>query len=147
MTLPADGANGVDPCIAFSVGVDADTEKATEAKNCKGDLIRINGENHFFESILYHPVFPVFTFAVDSTMLIIFIGASTPCCQGGGPQPLQDALCGYWFTTQGVGKGDAAFHVPVCGEYYNAFFTYFHDLDFTIYEIFCFNNFRNNFHC
>ena len=57
VTLPADGANGVDPCIAFSVGVDADTEKATEAKNCKGDLIRINGENHFFESILYHPVF------------------------------------------------------------------------------------------
>ena len=74
-----------------------------------------------------------FTFSVDSTLLIVFIGASTPCCQGGGPQPVQDALCGYWFNTQGVGGADAAFHVPVCGGYYSTFCKYFHDIDFKIF--------------
>jgi len=32
-----------DPCTAFSVGVDADPEKAVKANLCKGDLIRIPG--------------------------------------------------------------------------------------------------------
>ena len=47
------------------------------------------------------------------------IGGSTPCCQGGaGPAPLQETLCGYFFNTQGIGAADAAYHLPICGEYY-----------------------------
>ena len=46
VTLPTiDAATMDNPCIAFSIGVDANTDQAIPALNCKGDLIRINGKH------------------------------------------------------------------------------------------------------
>ena len=45
--LPAVAAGQDDPCIAFSVGVDADEANSINALDCKGDVIRINGEYFF----------------------------------------------------------------------------------------------------
>ena len=45
--LPAVAAGQDDPCIAFSVGVDANEANSINALACKGDVIRINGEYFF----------------------------------------------------------------------------------------------------
>ena len=47
--LPAVAAGQDDPCIAFSVGVDANEANSINALACKGDVIRINGE-YFFQT-------------------------------------------------------------------------------------------------
>ena len=44
VTLPTTAANSDNPCVAFSIGVDANDAQAIPAINCKGDLIRINGK-------------------------------------------------------------------------------------------------------
>ena len=52
VTLGAAGANGVLPCVAFSVGVDDNTGNAIAGDLCMGDLIRINGEDYFWQIVL-----------------------------------------------------------------------------------------------
>ena len=46
IVLPAvaDATQQAAPCIAFSIGVDADEVNSITDNDCKGDLIRINGE-------------------------------------------------------------------------------------------------------
>ena len=51
VTLGAAGANGVLPCIAFSVGVDANEANAIAGDLCQGDLIRINGMDYFSQVV------------------------------------------------------------------------------------------------
>ena len=53
VTLGAAGTQGVLPCVAFSVGVDANEEQGIPGVNCKGDLIRINGEDYFWQIVSY----------------------------------------------------------------------------------------------
>jgi len=84
VTLGAAGTQGVLPCVAFSVGVNANEEQGIPGDLCMGDLIRING------------------------------GSTPCCQGGAGPAPLQETLCGYFFNTQGIGAANAAYHLPIC---------------------------------
>ena len=43
------------------------------------------------------------------------IGGSTPCCQGTNPRPTQDAICGWFFNTQGADGANVVRHHPICG--------------------------------
>ena len=53
VTLGAAGTQGVLPCVAFSVGVNANEEQGIPGDLCMGDLIRINGEDYFWQIVLY----------------------------------------------------------------------------------------------
>ena len=44
----------------------------------------------------------------------MFIGGSTPCCQGSNPRPLQDAICGYYFNVESAGAVKQ--NTPICGK-------------------------------